>query len=147
MPDVFCTDKIMERAYYKTTHMIVIYNKYPSVPGHSLIIPKRHVESVLELTEKEHADMFNVMKKVIPVLLQIYATDDSLDLVMQTGAYSGMTINHLHVHIIPRNKNDKYQFDDSALYMAIKEGKLEGYKTDSETEIKRLRKIFNYKGD
>lgn len=147
MADVFCTQNIMEQAYYETQYMIMVYNKYPAVPGHSMIIPKRHVESPTELTEAEYVDMFRALNNTLPVLLDLYGTDGSYDLVMQVGAYSGMTIPHIHLHVTPRNKEDDFHVDTAQLYEAIKHNPIEGPEDVSskvQSEIDRLRKVFKY---
>ncbi len=145
---MFCTEKIMQQAYYETDHMIVVYNKYPAVPGHSIVIPKRHVESPTELTAEEYVDMFKALNKTLPVLLDMYATDKSYDLIMQVGDYSGMTIHHIHMHITPRGKDDTYHVDTAQLYEEIKRRPIEGaidIPLGVQDEVERLRKVFGYK--
>ncbi len=147
MEDVFCSEKIMQQVYYETDHMVVVYNKYPAVPGHSMVIPKRHVESPTELTAEEYVDMFRALNKTLPVLLDMYATDKSYDLIMQVGNYSGMTIHHIHMHITPRGKDDTYQVDTAQLYEEIKRRQMEGagdMPLDVQEEVERLRKVFGY---
>lgn len=105
--DVFCSAKTLKKAYYTTKYTMVVYDIRPVFPGHSLIIPRRHVTDLTQLTEKEIADILKVSKKVIPVLLKLYKADaSSYSLTVQIGKYSGMSIEHVHIHVMPRKKND-----------------------------------------
>ncbi len=141
--DVFCTDAIMEQVYYESDHMLVVYNKYPALPGHSLVIPKRHVETFMELSDTESFDVTKTMRKIMPVLTRIYGSEGSYDMVVQNGPYSGMSINHLHIHLIPRKKDDSYQVDTSQLYEAISERKAD-MSIHVSHEVQRLREEFGY---
>lgn len=143
MPDVFCTDTIMEQVYYGSEHMLVVYNKYPALPGHSMVIPKRHVEKFIDLNDAESYDVTKTMRKIMPVLTRLYGSDGSYDMMVQNGPYSGMSINHLHIHVIPRKKDDSYQVDTSQLYEAIASKKVD-MSVHVNREIQLLRKEFDY---
>ncbi len=108
--DVFCSVSISDGIFYKTKHTMVVADIAPVVYGHTLIIPTRHVLDITELTGEELLDLFNAIKKVKPVILGLYGDGTgSYDLTSQIGEYSGMSVRHLHIHLIPRKKNDEYQ--------------------------------------
>ncbi len=142
--DVFCSDAIRPGIFYKTEHMIAICDIAPVVYGHSLVIPRRHVLDVRELSDGELKDMHDTIKKVTPVLLRLYGdSSNSYDLTAQIGEYSGMSVRHLHFHIIPRNKTDEYQKGDKSVFDAIEHVK----RLDEQEYAKRvaiLRKELNW---
>jgi diadenosine tetraphosphate (Ap4A) HIT family hydrolase len=145
--DVFCKESINFTTYYETELNRVVYSIKPVLPGHSLIIPKRHIIYATELNNKEVIDILEIIKKVIPVLLKEYESSESYDIVMQMGNYSGMSVKHLHMHIIPRSKKDSYQVDNNRIYEDIKNendkpGEIPDYIA---IEVNKLRKIFKDK--
>ena len=81
------------------------YNKFPIVTGHSLLAPKRHIESFLELSTSESEELFYVSKRIISAVLRVFDTD-SFDFALQEGVPAGGTIAHLHFHVIPRRVGD-----------------------------------------
>ncbi|MFP3289415.1 MAG: DUF4931 domain-containing protein [Candidatus Micrarchaeota archaeon] len=145
--DPFCDKKSIEtQIYYETKYMNVLYNLYPVVRGHTLIVPKRHVKSLNELSEKEAVDLIKTIRYVTPKLLKVYNADSSYNLVAQVGPYSGRSIEHLHIHIIPRNKYDMYSDYTDRLYADLRKFELEKLaKHKVEPEVEKLRKVFNYK--
>jgi bis(5'-adenosyl)-triphosphatase len=112
--DVFCSGIINNGVFYKTKHTMAVCDIAPVVYGHSLIIPVRHVLDVDDLSEEEILDLFNTVKKVNQVLLRLYGDESkSYDMTTQVGEYSGMSVRHLHFHLIPRRKADSFQHGKS----------------------------------
>ena len=107
-----------------TKHTRAVYDIAPVLPGHCLVMPIRHVLDIRQLNGTETLDMFEVIKKIAPVLLRLYnASDESYSLTAQIGPYSGMSIRHLHLHFIPRNKDDIFQSSGSDIYYQIERSK------------------------
>jgi diadenosine tetraphosphate (Ap4A) HIT family hydrolase len=144
--DPFCDpESIATQVYYETKHTYALYNLYPVIKGHTLIIPKRHARNLNELTDEEAADLMKTIRYVVPKLLKAYNADDSYNLVAQIGQYSGRSIEHLHIHIIPRNKYDMYRDYNDRLYADLRKFELEKLaKHKIELEVDKLRKIFKY---
>jgi diadenosine tetraphosphate (Ap4A) HIT family hydrolase len=78
-----------------------IFDKYPQSRGHSLIIPKRHIENVFELTDREWGsvgEMINTAKAEIE-------KDNSplgYNILINCGKVAGQTVMHAHIHLIPK---------------------------------------------
>ena len=65
----FCDPGIREaQTFYQNKTIFCMPTIRPVVPGHILVIPKRHVESFTDLNEKEIIDVFDSMKKVYSIL-------------------------------------------------------------------------------
>lgn len=78
---------------------------YPVSEGHTLVIPKRHVESWFDLEDDEQTAMLRAVRKAQAAL------DDELhpagwNFGINVGAAAGQTVWHVHVHLIPRYDND-----------------------------------------
>ena len=83
-----------------------IRDGFPVSPGHTLIIPRRHVGSFFEVTDAERADLMSLLA----------AARDDIDrefrpagynIGINDGAAAGQTVPHLHIHLIPRYVGDR----------------------------------------
>ena len=85
---------------------IVIRDLFPVTNLHTLIIPKRCVESYFSLDDKELNNLQKIIKKEKEGLLKIDKTITGFNLGVNDGQDAGQTIFHCHIHLIPRRKND-----------------------------------------
>ncbi len=81
------------------------FDSYPVSPGHLLIIPKRHVETMFDLTEEERTALCNLVAEGKEMLEDKYHPD-GFNFGVNQGVAAGQTIPHLHLHIIPRYTGD-----------------------------------------
>ena len=86
-------------------HAVAIYDAFPVTLGHSLIIPKRHVESFFETTKEEQAAMLDLLDEMRWILLR-ELNPDGFNIGVNDGAAAGQTVMHLHIHLIPRYTGD-----------------------------------------
>jgi diadenosine tetraphosphate (Ap4A) HIT family hydrolase len=82
-----------------------IYDHFPVNKGHALIIPKRHFDSLFDATEEEILAINDLLHKVKGIIDAAYQPD-GYNIGVNVGEYGGQTIMHLHVHLIPRYKDD-----------------------------------------
>ena len=101
---VFCS-KTERDFYLETDDMAAIYNISPILPGHSLVIPKRHVESLFDLTEREMVSFISLGREVAGLLTEMFKTD-AFNMAIQEKEASGQSIPHLHMHVVPRILGD-----------------------------------------
>ncbi len=80
-------------------------NKYPYGEGHLLVIPKRHVNQIIDLTSKEREDFFNLIDLSV-FALNLYIKPQGFNIGCSIGSVAGESIKHLHFHILPRYKGD-----------------------------------------
>jgi diadenosine tetraphosphate (Ap4A) HIT family hydrolase len=83
----------------------VIRDAYPISQGHSLIIPKRHIQSFFELERVERNSLLDLLEKAKSKLNKEF-NPDSYNIGINDGPEAGQTIPHLHIHLIPRYKGD-----------------------------------------
>lgn len=91
--------------FYKSKIFFCVYNIKPILPGHSLVISKRHVKSFFELKDAEVIELFKVLRKATRALMKAY-NSDGFNIAIQEGEVAGQSIEHFHIHIIPRKKGD-----------------------------------------
>lgn len=100
----FC--KKSENDYFlQSENFACIYNISPIVPGHSLVIPKLHVESLFWLNKDELLEFMQMGRKAARLLGNIFETD-AFDWAIQEKEAAGQSVAHLHMHVIPRIMND-----------------------------------------
>jgi diadenosine tetraphosphate (Ap4A) HIT family hydrolase len=95
-----------ERFVRESEHAVVIRDGYPVSPGHTLVIPKRHVASFFEVTDAERADLMSLLVAVRDHLeLEFHPAGYNVGI--NDGAAAGQTVPHLHIHLIPRYDGDR----------------------------------------
>lgn len=94
---------------FETDRIISFLDINPVNKGHALVVPKRHVESLLGLRQKElHAAIFAVQRVSRAV---VRVTDaDGFNVLQNNGEVSGQEIPHVHFHVIPRFADDGFDF-------------------------------------
>jgi len=102
---VFC-DVPQARVLAENELAFAVADKFPVTPGHTLVIPKRHVADYFELGQAE-------VKAVHFLLAQLKSQrqlDDPLvegfNVGINSGAAAGQTVFHCHMHLIPRRQGD-----------------------------------------
>jgi len=85
---------------------LVIRDGYPVSPGHSLIIPKRHIVSFFDLKDEERMSLFRRLTEA-KTALDAEFKPDGYNLGINEGVAAGQTVLHLHVHLIPRYRGDR----------------------------------------
>lgn len=91
---------------HKEKHNFVLLNKYPYTPGHLMIAPYKHLDSI-ELADKESAhEMMELLKRCLRILRQQY-NPQGFNTGMNIGQSAGAGVtDHYHLHIIPRWTGD-----------------------------------------
>ena len=87
---------------------IVIFDAFPVSEGHTLIITKRHIESIFDTTKEEQIDLLANLDKAKKILDQKFSPD-GYNIGINDGEAAGQTVMHLHTHLIPRFSGDTEQ--------------------------------------
>jgi diadenosine tetraphosphate (Ap4A) HIT family hydrolase len=103
---VFCLDWSAGRDVIADTRCFFFrWDKYPVARGHLLIIPKRHVERIADLSDDEGTGLVDAMKRGIEIV-NAKVGAQATNVGINDGEAAGQTVRHLHVHIIPRWRGD-----------------------------------------
>ena len=92
-------------ALYMNGHALVKRDRFPLTEGHTLVIPRRHVQSFFELTPEEHAAICELLVRAKAQIDEEFKPD-GYNVGINDGAAAGQTIMHLHLHLIPRYLGD-----------------------------------------
>lgn len=95
-----------ERVIAENEHAYAIRDGFPVTEGHSLIIPKRHVEDYFGLTEVELLACDSLLKIIKKEIFESDSSIEGFNIGMNSGLVAGQTIFHCHIHLIPRRAGD-----------------------------------------
>ena len=84
---------------------IAFLDSCPVSEGHTLVIPKRHVETYFDATPEEHGAI-SVLVKAVKEMLDDKLSPDGYNIGANVGPAAGQTVFHFHMHIIPRYRGD-----------------------------------------
>ncbi len=84
---------------------IAFADAFPLAEGHMLVAPRKHVSSIYELTGPEQAAIWKLVAEVRERLLT-GLKPDGFNIGLNDGLAAGQTVDHAHVHVIPRRQGD-----------------------------------------
>lgn len=84
---------------------VVIRDGFPISPGHTLIIPRRHVHSFFDTTNAEKDSLVRLLAEA-KVALDRELNPNGYNIGINDGIVAGQTMLHLHMHLIPRYLGD-----------------------------------------
>ena len=94
-----------ERILLLADEALVIRDAFPVSPGHTLVVPRRHIGSFFELTDAERACMVELLARA-KAELDLSFQPDGFNIGINDGTAAGQTVPHLHLHLIPRYRGD-----------------------------------------
>jgi histidine triad (HIT) family protein len=89
----------------ESENFLAFLDIHPHAPGHTLVIPKDHYERFLDLPENLGEEFIKIIKETALLLSRALKTKD-FTFGINEGPYAGQAVSHLHLHIMPRFKND-----------------------------------------
>ncbi|MGL5676304.1 MAG: HIT family protein [Cellulosilyticaceae bacterium] len=90
---------------YEDEDFKVILDRFPASKGHMLILPKMHMKDIFELDEQVGAKLYPLAKKMAQLLKNRLAVE-GVNIVQNNGIAAGQTIDHFHLHLVPRYTQD-----------------------------------------
>ena len=90
---------------YREDSFIVMVNLYPYNPGHVMIVPIRHICDPRDLTGEEAAHLHVLQTRCLNILEKEY-NPHGFNIGYNLSPFGGASIEHLHLHIVPRYKNE-----------------------------------------
>lgn len=105
---VFCKivrKEIPASILYEDESSIAFLDISQVTKGHTLIIPKNHVENLYDLSKEDATHLLLVASKLANALRKTYQLD-GLNMINNNGLLAGQTVNHFHIHLLPRYQVD-----------------------------------------
>ena len=117
---IFCSiveGKVNSHKIYENEKYVVVLDINPVNEGHCLVLPREHLKFINEIDR----DIFDVVKKVVSKLHEIYKCDSNV--LINNGPYAGQKVDHFSISIFPRYKDDGFSI--SAKTKKLSEEELE----------------------
>ena len=93
----------------ESNNFIAFRDENPVSEGHTLIIPKRHFVTLLDIPNKLGEEMLKFTKEIASDLLD-QKLGDGFNIIMNNLEPAGQLVKHAHVHVIPRKDDDGIRF-------------------------------------
>ncbi len=100
---IFCKiveGKIPATIVYQDKDIVAFRDIHPKAPVHVLIIPRKHIPTVADLTEADATLVGKMTLAANKIAKQEGITDSGYRLVINNGTDSGMVVRHLHMHLL-----------------------------------------------
>ncbi len=89
----------------ETNNFIAMLDANPRTKGHTLVIPKKHYVTILDIPNTLGNEMLQLIKKISSEVLE-KKHGDGFNILMNNLAPAGQAVMHAHIHIIPRKEGD-----------------------------------------
>ena len=106
MDCIFCkiiTKDIPSKILYEDDDTISFLDAFPVAKGHTLVIPKEHHAKIQDLPSDVNQKLFGTVHKMTK---KVDSLEGSTLIAIHNGKESGQEVPHVHVHLIPRSKDD-----------------------------------------
>ena len=106
---LFCkivAGKIPAAKVYENSNVISFLDIMPANKGHCLVVPKKHYENLLDISDEDLKNLILAAKKITKAL-SLSIGNGSYNIIMNNGKEAGQLVDHAHIHIIPRFKGDR----------------------------------------
>ena len=104
-PCIFCKIR-KEELQFENQLAYSSIDSYPVSEFHSLIVPKRHIETYFELTNEEIQACNELILKTKEKILKQDSSVKGFNIGTNVGKSAGQSIMHCHIHLIPRREGD-----------------------------------------
>ena len=99
---IFCRivrGEIPAKKIYEDDDIFAFHDINPAAPVHFMIIPKRHIASLMDVTEADHALLGKIIGKANEIA-RTQGLNEGFRTVINTGRIGNQEVYHLHVHIV-----------------------------------------------
>ena len=107
MDCIFCkilNKEIPSYKIYEDENVYAFLDITQGTKGHTLIIPKKHLKNVYDLSEKDASNIFKVVPKIASALKKAF---DPIGInIVSNNELPLQSVFHFHIHLIPRYEND-----------------------------------------
>jgi histidine triad (HIT) family protein len=103
MPCLFCeiaAGKIPTKVAYQDDAVLAFHDINPQGPTHMLVIPKRHITSLMDLNEEDDALVGSLVRRARDLARQNGLGERGFRLVFNSGQDAGYSVYHVHLHLV-----------------------------------------------
>jgi len=105
---IFCeiaAKRLPTNAVYEDESAIAFLDIRPSNPGHTLVVPKKHYETLIDIPNEEAEHLIKVVKHVAAGLVEAMNAN-GFNILQNNKKAAYQLIPHMHFHVVPRFEND-----------------------------------------
>jgi len=95
---------------YENDKVLAFLDISPVSKGHTLVLPKKHYETIMDADEQTLYELIKTVKKLSNAVMKAMKAD-GINVETNNKRAAGQLVPHLHVHLIPRFENDGLKFD------------------------------------
>ncbi|TCK93122.1 histidine triad (HIT) family protein [Natranaerovirga hydrolytica] len=106
---IFCniiSGDMKSATVFENSEFKVIMDRFPASKGHTLIMPKEHVENIFDIETDVASRLFALATQISKILKQTLNCE-GMNVLQNNGSIAGQTVDHFHLHLMPRYKDDK----------------------------------------
>ena len=125
MDCIFCkiiSGNIPAKILKETTLSISFLDAFPLAKGHVLVIPKNHHQKIQDMSKDENTDLFLLVHEMMS---KVDSISGATLVAVHDGIDAGQEVPHVHVHLVPRSKDDSagpiHSMFDSSLNLSESE--------------------------
>lgn len=100
---IFCkivNGEIPSNKIYEDEKVYAFYDINPEAPIHFLVIPKEHIESCNDISEKNSSIISHIFLVINKLVKEVGINEEGYRIVNNCGKNGGQTVDHIHFHII-----------------------------------------------
>jgi len=138
----FCNpETIAKQLLYENDNVRVIHNIRPANKGQCIVVPKRHVTNIRDLTKDELVDMIT-MVQLVSRKYEEYLKPVGINYGFNEGQYAGQMTEHFHFHVLPRMDGDKNRLPEYHLFHRDPQTKQNLSPDDLKLCVDEMKKLF-----
>jgi histidine triad (HIT) family protein len=107
-PCIFCSIIAGQQSgtiVFRNAEFLAIMDKYPINPGHTLVLPLKHYENLLNMPFEEVGKLHSLVPKIAKAVISAVKAD-GFNVGQNNGIAANQIVPHVHVHIVPRFNDD-----------------------------------------
>lgn len=102
-------EKVPSRKVYEDENVFAILDQSQVTPGHTLVIPKKHVRNIYDYDEEIAGEIFKTLPKIARALRDFSPEVKGLNILINNEELASQTVFHSHIHLLPRySKQDDF---------------------------------------
>ena len=106
VPCIFCAiaegkPDIEEKVLYNDKINMVLMNIFPYSKGHLEVVPVKHYTDINEIGSEEIKQLFSLVQRTISLIKEVIKPD-GINIGLNLGKAAGASIEHIHIHVVPR---------------------------------------------
>lgn len=104
---IFCkiiNGKIPSNKVYEDDDVLAFKDINPQMPVHIIVIPKKHIKSIADLTIEDEALIGKIFTAINKIAKDLNISENGFRVISNCGENAGQTVQHLHFHILGGEK-------------------------------------------